>query len=95
MTYSSREALSSLWDAAGLTDVEVSGVESLYESEFEHFWRYQYLQGQGGPAAYVVALPEDRREALKQRFRQEVLGNCATEAFTIKARVWAAKGTVP
>lgn len=80
----------------GLTNVEVSGLEFPYGSESsEHFWRYQYLQGQGGPAAYVVALPEDRREALKQRFRQGVLGNRSEGAFTIKAKVWAVRGTVP
>jgi ubiquinone/menaquinone biosynthesis C-methylase UbiE len=96
MAYGSPDALSSLWNAVGLTNVEVSGLEFPYESEsFEHFLRYQYLQGQGGPAAYVVALPEDRREALKQRFRQDVLGNRPKGSFTIKTKVWGVKGAKP
>ena len=96
MAYGSPDALSSLWNAVGLTNVEVTGLEFPYESESsEHFWHYQYLQGQGGPAAYVVALPEDRREALKQLFRRGVLGNRSEGAFTIKAKVWAVRGTVP
>jgi hypothetical protein len=55
----------------------------------------EFVGVRGGPAAYVVALPEDRREALKQRFRRGVLGNRSEGAFTIKAKVWAVRGTVP
>lgn len=96
MAYGTPAALTSLWNSTGLTSVEVEGLAFPYESEsFEHFWRYQYLQGQGGAAAYIVALPEDRREALKQRFRNDVLGNRSDGSFTIKAKVWAVKGVVP
>jgi ubiquinone/menaquinone biosynthesis C-methylase UbiE len=96
MAYGSPEALSSLWHSAGLTDVEVSGLAIPYESEsFEHFWRYQYLQGQGGAAAYIVALSEERRQALKQLFRENARGSRSDGPFTISAKVWAVKGYVP
>lgn len=52
MAYGTPGALTSLWNSAGLTSVEVEGLAFPYESEsFEHFWRYQYLQGQDGAAA--------------------------------------------
>jgi len=96
MAYASSEALSCLWSSAGLTNVEIEGMAFPYESaSFEQFWRYQYLQGQGGAAAYIVKLSEDRREALKQRFRHEVLGSRSEGSFTIQAKVWAVRGVVP
>ena len=96
MAYASSAALSCLWSSAGLTNVEIEGMAFPYESaSFEQFWRYQYLQGQGGAAAYIVKLSEDRREALKQRFRHEVLGSRSEGSFTIQAKVWAVRGVVP
>ena len=96
MAYSSENALSSLWHSVGLKNVEVSGLVLPYESvSFDHFWRYQYLQGQGGAAAYVVALPNDRREELKERFRKSVSGTDPDRPFTINANVWAVRGVVP
>jgi ubiquinone/menaquinone biosynthesis C-methylase UbiE len=96
MAYDSSKELSSIWNSADLTNVEIEGMAFPYQSEsFEHFWRYQYLQGQGGAAAYVVALPEEQREALKHRFRQNVLGGRSEGPFTIKAKVWAVRGVVP
>ncbi len=96
MACASSEALLSLWSSAGLTNVVVDALAFPYVSEsFEHFWRFQSLQGQGGAAAYIVALPEDRREMLKQRFRQEVLGSRSEGPFAIKAKAWAVRGVVP
>lgn len=96
MAYASSEALLSLWSTADLTNVEIEGLAFRYESEsFEHFWRYQYLQGQGGAAAYVVKLAEDRREALKQRLHQNMLGDRSEGPFTIKSKAWAVRGVVP
>ena len=77
-------------------NVEVVPLAVPYESEsLEHFWRYQYLEGQGGAAAYIVALPEDRREALKQRFCQDMMGDRSEGPFTIQAKVWAVRGVMP
>jgi len=96
MAYASSEALLSLWSSAGLTNVVVDALAFPYESEsFEHFWRYQYLEGQGGAAAYIVKLSEDRREALKQPFRHDVLGGRSEGPFTIKAKAWVVRGVVP
>jgi ubiquinone/menaquinone biosynthesis C-methylase UbiE len=96
MAYASSDALSSLWSSAALANVEVNEIAVPYESEsIEHFWRYQYLEGQGGAAAYIVKLSENRREALKQRFRQDAMGSRSEGSFTINAKVWAVKGVVP
>jgi len=96
MAYGSGELLSSLWNSAGLMNIKLAGLSLPYESvSFEHFWRYQYLQGQGSAAAYVVALPGDRREKLKERFRKNVLGNGPDRPFTIKVEVWAVRGVLP
>jgi ubiquinone/menaquinone biosynthesis C-methylase UbiE len=96
MAYGSPDALLSLWNSAGLVDVELAPLTFHYESEsVEHFWRYQYLEGQGGAAAYVIALPEESRAVLKQRFRQLVLGCRADGPFTINAKAWAVRGVVP
>jgi hypothetical protein len=96
LAYGSPDTLLSVWTSAGLVDVELAPLTFRYESEsVEHFWRYQYLEGQGGAAAYVVKLGEVRREMLKQRFRQEVLGSRSEGPFTIKAKAWAVRGVVP
>jgi ubiquinone/menaquinone biosynthesis C-methylase UbiE len=96
MAFGSPNALLSLWNATGLIDVKVVPLAFFYESEsVEHFWRYQYVEGQGGAAAYVFAMSEDRREVLKQRFQETLLGSRSDRPFAIQAKAWAIKGVVP
>lgn len=59
--------------------------------------RQRYLGGSGsGPSGvYVAGLTEDRREAVKQRLRQDILRGGADEPFTLQAKAWAVRGVVP
>jgi SAM-dependent methyltransferase len=94
-SYSSPAALSELWARAGLANVEVKDLTMPCEySSFDEYWK-RFLEGQGPAGAYVVGLPEDRREALRQRLRQDILRDRADGPFSLQAKAWAVKGTVP
>jgi SAM-dependent methyltransferase len=94
-SYSSPPALSALWTDAGLTSIEVKDLTmSCSFASFNEFWN-RYLEGQGPGGAYVVALPENRREALRQRLREHVLRGRPNGAFALQAKAWAVRGIVP
>ena len=50
---------------------------------------------QGPPKPYITSLSEDRRQVLKERLRGDILENRFDGAFTLKAKTWAVRGTVP
>ena len=94
-SYGSAEALSELWNGAGLTDIEVTDLTlSCQFSSFDDLWQ-RYLTGEGATDAYIEGLSANRREALKQRLRQDVLRGGADGPFTLQAKAWAVKGIVP
>lgn len=65
-------------------------------SWFNELWQ-RYISGSGaGPAGvYVAGLTEDRREALKQTLRQDILRGGIDGPFTLQAKAWAVRGVVP
>jgi SAM-dependent methyltransferase len=92
----SREGqLSALWKQAGLVNVQEKPlvIDQAYTS-FEDYWG-SFLRGAGPGGAYVVSLPEDRRQQLAMRMRKRLLGNRDDGAFTLKARAWCVRGQVP
>jgi SAM-dependent methyltransferase len=94
-SYSSPPALSALWTDAGLTNIEAKGLTmSCGFASFDEFWN-RYLEGQGPGRAYVVALPENRRDELRQRLRERVLRGWPDGAFALRAKAWAVRGIVP
>ena len=96
-SYGSAEALSGLLKGAGLTDIEVTDLTMPCPfSSFDELWQ-RYLGGSGaGPSGvYVAGLTEDRREAVKQRLRQDILRGGADRPFTLQAKAWAVRGVVP
>jgi hypothetical protein len=94
-SYGSAEALSDLWRDAGLTNIEITDLTIACQfSSFEELWQ-RYLTGEGPGSAYVVGLQEDRREALRQQLRQDVLRGGADGPFTLQAKAWAVRGVVP
>jgi SAM-dependent methyltransferase len=96
-SYGSAEALSGLLTGAGLTDIEVTDLTMPCQfSSFDELWQ-RYLGGSGaGPAGvYVAGLTEDRREAVKQRLRQDVLRGGTDGPFTLRAKAWALRSVVP
>jgi ubiquinone/menaquinone biosynthesis C-methylase UbiE len=94
-SYGSAEALSGLLTGAGVTDVEATDLTMLCQfSSFDDLWQ-RYLGGAGPSGVYVAGLAEDRREAVKQRLRQDVLRGGTDGPFTLQAKAWAVRGLVP
>jgi len=93
-TYSSPGALTALWHDAGLIHIEVTSLRlpCQYQS-FDDYWQ-RFLEGQGPAGAYVTKLPEERREILRQKLYQDILGNRSDGPFSLQAKAWAVKGVV-
>jgi SAM-dependent methyltransferase len=90
-----RGELAALWRSNGLQQVDEQPltIEMPFAS-FDDFWR-PFLGGQGPAGAYAVSLPEAKRAALEAALRRRLLGTRPDGPFTLPARVWAVKGTVP
>lgn len=92
----SREGqLGELWKKAGLINVVEKPlvIDQAYAS-FDDYWG-PFTKGAGPGGAYVVSLPEDRRQQLEARMRKRLLGDRRDGAFTLKARAWCVRGEVP
>ncbi|MGW6690208.1 class I SAM-dependent methyltransferase [Streptomyces sp. NPDC054961] len=86
-----RAPLGALLVGAGLEDVEVEEIGVLTRfSGFDDYWK-PFLGGQGPAPAYVAALPEERRAALRERLRS-ALPREADGSIPLRARAWAARG---
>ena len=93
-SYGSADALSALWNGVGLINTEVKDLTMPCQfSSFDELWR-PYLTGEGPQGAYVVGLTDDCREALRWKFRENILGDGPDRSFTLKAKAWAVKGFV-
>ena len=80
-----------LFGAAALGDVvETALWVSLEHESFDAWWE-PYEDGVGPAGAYVSSLDDARRVALRERCRELV----PPAPFSITARAWAARGTVP
>jgi SAM-dependent methyltransferase len=93
--YGSAEALSSLWAAAGLADIEVKNI--VFPCGFDSFNDYwqPLTEGQGPDGTYIRGLSEDQRTALRERLWQNLFGNRPDGPFTLQAKAWAVRGVVP
>lgn len=86
--------LGTLWGETALEAVEEAGLMvALDFAGFEDFWA-PFL-GQGPPAAYLRELASERRAALRERLRWDLLGDGPDRPFTLRARAWAVRGRVP
>ena len=66
------EALRAAFTGAGLVNVEVEAiVVPTPFRDFDDFWQ-PFLGGQGAAPAYLMSLPEEHREALRERLRAEL-----------------------
>ena len=63
-------------------------------SSFDDYWT-PFLGNQGPAGAYVAGLESDKREQLRRRLRHRLLGDASDRPFTLHARAWAVRGTVP
>ncbi|MGK7867408.1 class I SAM-dependent methyltransferase [Falsiroseomonas sp. E2-1-a20] len=86
------EPLRGLFEAAGLRQVAVRAIEvPTVFADFADYWT-PFLAG-GAPApAYAMALPEDRRAALRDRLRA-TLPTGQDGRIALSARAWAVRGT--
>jgi ubiquinone/menaquinone biosynthesis C-methylase UbiE len=94
-SYGSAEALSQLWNGAGLTDIEATDLSMRCQfSSFDELWQ-RCLNAEGPAGACMERLSADRREALRTVMRQNVLGDGPDESFSLGAKAWAVRGVVP
>ncbi len=82
--------LADLFAQAGLREIEVAELAaSVTYDSFEEWWR-PYTFGVGPAGAYAVGLPEDEREALRERCRADL----PEPPFAISSVAWAVRGRV-
>ena len=87
--------LRSLWLENGLERVEEHPIEvALPFASFDDYWR-PFLGGQGPAGAYTSSLSDRGRAALEAQLRRRLIGTGLDAPFTLPARVWAARGSVP
>jgi SAM-dependent methyltransferase len=93
--YSDEAALVRLWTEAGIGDIETARFDaSLQFASFEDYWQ-PFLGGATPTSSFAATLPEENRQAVEARLREMVPDNGPDHPFTLKARAWAVRGTVP
>jgi SAM-dependent methyltransferase len=87
--------LGEAWKKAGFVNVQEAPLEiGQAYSSFNDYWE-PFTKGAGPGGAYVVALPQDRREQLEARMRKRLLADRQDGLFTLTARAWCVRGDVP
>ncbi len=90
-----RGQFTGLWDSAGLENVKETALEIKYDFiSFDDYW-LPFLKGTTPMGVYVESLPPEGREALREALRKRLLPGGEDEPFTLGARAWAVRGTVP
>jgi len=80
--------LATLFDAAGLREIESSVLDAALEHETFDAWWEPFTGGVGPAGSFVARLDPDRRAALRERCRSLL----PPAPFTLPARAWAARG---
>ncbi len=88
------DALSSMFDRAGLTDVGVRPVvvPTVFR-DFDDYWT-PFLGGTGSGPAYAMSLDEEDRSALRDAVRER-LPTEADGSIHLTAQAWAVRGSGP
>jgi SAM-dependent methyltransferase len=88
------DALLALFREVGLTDAEARAIDvPTVFRDFDDFWS-PFLGGQGPAPGYCMALPGDRRAALRDRIRAG-LPIRADGSIHLIARAWGVRARVP
>jgi SAM-dependent methyltransferase len=83
-------ALVSLFEQAGLTDVETQAIEiPTAFTNFHDYWT-PFLQGTGPAPAYVASLDVQEREQLRRRLENRLSESVGP--IRLRARAWAVRG---
>jgi hypothetical protein len=86
------EALTSLFQAAGLSGVEATGIDiNTHFRDFDDYWD-PFEGGQGPAPVYLRSLPETGRKRLRERLHDS-LPYAIDGSIPLVARAWAVKGT--
>ena len=86
------DALTALWEGAGLGDVEVASARATARyDDFEDLWRGFEL-GVGPAGAYTTSLGPEPRAALRQALQRRL--EPGEGAFELTARAWIVTGSV-
>ncbi|MBI3126178.1 MAG: methyltransferase domain-containing protein [Candidatus Tectomicrobia bacterium] len=95
LRYNRRGELGALWKGIGLEGVEETAIGMRMEfASFGDYWLP--LQREVGPiGTYAKGLSPEARDALRGALRARFLGGGPDGPFTLRARAWAARGTVP
>ena len=87
----SRGDIADRFRRAGLEDVQDGELEATADyTSFEDFWE-PLTYGVGPVGQYLVALPPETQERLREACREAL----PSGAFTLTARAWFARGTTP
>lgn len=93
--YPDEDALSHLWEDAGLVEVETQTLDVQMEfAGFEDYWA-PFLSDVTPSSSYAGRLSEGKRAALKDCLRQKIMGQEPDRPFALPAHAWAVRGTVP
>ena len=95
VSYPDDEALQRLWSAAGLVDIrtEIKEIEMNFDS-FHDYWE-PFLSGVTQTSAFSSRLSMEKRSALERCLREKLMGMAVGNGFTLIARAWVVKGSVP
>ncbi len=95
MCHNRQGQLPGAWNAAGLENVEETSLDiQLDLTSFDDYW-LPYLGGVGRQGTYVKQLSSEGRDALREALRERFLPGGEDGPFTLGARAWAVRGTVP
>jgi SAM-dependent methyltransferase len=88
--------LAGLFRAAGLVDVRETPLEiTTHFKSWADYWS-PFLDGQGPAGAYVAGLTPENRSALHDRLKSLLASRQgAAGGYPLRARVWAARATIP
>jgi SAM-dependent methyltransferase len=87
--------LSRLWKQGGLENVHEEPLEiAIKFDSFNDYWE-PFLLGQGPAGAYVRTIKGARLQELRSAVKRELSISSESGSFTLPARVWAVRGTVP
>jgi SAM-dependent methyltransferase len=87
--------LAALWQETGLDAVEETALEMQTDfSSFDDYW-LPYTGGVGPQGVYVADISSESRNSLCQALRNRLLGDQPDGPFSLRAKAWAVRGTVP